>query len=183
MHLRNRITAGFSTCMRKKLKVTNGWQTGDKGDKRVTKLQPLTYPLSCVIRNLLTYPLYCVIRNIVRIPFLCYQKRGSGVRAITEEHCQQLTNYHPRSHVSYNTRKWIRQKVSKLQPLQPFCNLCNPFATRLQPFKKHLNKSKTLIQCGFTACMFYLCNLCNLFSRVLVYREKFFYFLFSQHNP
>ena len=62
MHLRNRITAGFSALVHKKLKVANGLQTGCKGCKKSCK--------GC---------------NIVRIPFLCYTKQGSGERVTTKE--------------------------------------------------------------------------------------------------
>ena len=54
MHLRNRITAGFSALVHKKLKVANWWQTGGKGGKKSCK--------GC---------------NIVRIPFLCYTNRDN----------------------------------------------------------------------------------------------------------
>ena len=80
--------------------------------------------------------------------------------------------------MTYNTRKGIRQRVATFFAtfatcLQPVCNLS----------KTHINKPKTLIPCGFTACIFYVCNLCNLFSMVLVYIENFFYFFIFQHNP
>lgn len=51
MHLRNRITAGFSALVHKKLKVANGLQTGCKGCKKVAKVAILSGFLSCVIRT------------------------------------------------------------------------------------------------------------------------------------
>ena len=148
MYLRNRITAGFSALVHNKTKVANGLQTGCKGCKKGCK--------GC---------------HMVRIPFLRYPKQGSGERATTVDGVNR-----PRSPVSDNTRKGIRQKVAKLQPLQPVCNLfatfqkthrqaVNPYTMRV--YGVHINN----------------CNLCNLFSRVLVYREIFFYFFIFQHNP
>ena len=119
--------------------------------------------------------------HIVRIPFLCYRKQGSGERAITEE--QQKGNLstvddvnHQRAHVFYNTRKGIRQKVAKLQPLQPKSNL---FAT----FQKQHQQAENPYTTRVYSVHIYICNLCNLFSRVLVYRENFFLFFIFQHNP
>ena len=68
MHLRNRITAGFSALVHKKLKVANGLKTGCKGCKKSCK--------GC---------------NIVRIPFLCYTKQGSGERVTTKEQKKKET--------------------------------------------------------------------------------------------
>ena len=82
----------------------------------------------------------------------------------------------PRSPVSYNTRKGIRQKVAILQPLQP---ICNPFAT----FQKTPQQAVNPYTMRVYSVQIYTCNLCNLFSRVLVYRENFFYFFIFQHNP
>ena len=118
--------------------------------------------LSCIIGN-----------NMVRIPFLCYKKQGSGERAILST-VDDVQN--PRSQVSYNTRKVISQKVAKLQPLQP---VCNQFAT--------FQKTRQQVENPYTMRVYivhiYICNLCNLFSRVLVYRENFFYFLFFHTTP
>ena len=111
--------------------------------------------------------------NIVRIPFLCYTKQGSGERAILST-VDEVQN--PRSPVSYNTRKVIRQKVAKLQPLQP---ACNPFAT----FQKIRQQAENPYTMRVYSVYIYICNLCNLFSRVLVYRENFFYFLFFNTTP
>ena len=83
---------------------------------------------------------------------------------------------HPRSPVSDNTRKVIRKKVAILQPLQPICNL---FAT----FQKHHQQAENPYTTRVYSVHIYICNLCNLFSRVLVYRENFFYFLFFHTTP
>ncbi len=105
-----------------------------------------------------------------------------------------MTYKNPRSTVSYNTRKVIRQKVAKvstlsgflycvirqkvakLQPLQP---TCNPFAT-FQKIRQQVENPYTM---RVYSVYIYICNLCNLFSRVLVYRENFFYFLFFNTTP
>ena len=142
MHLRNRITAGFSALVHKKLKVANGLQTGCKGCKKSCK--------GC---------------NIVRIPFLCYTKQGSGERVTTKE--QKKGNlYHIRADLStvddvhlrwyfsyflyYTTSAVICQQLMAYTLTVPlfhltqergyvkrlqFCHLCHLFATYLPPFK------------------------------------------------
>ena len=71
----------------------------------------------------------------------------------------------------------ITQERGYVKRLQN-CNLCNLFATPKQPFKKHLNKSKTLIQCGFTACIFTFATFATYFRGSLYIEKTFFIFYF-----
>ena len=87
--------------------------------------------------------------------------------------CQQLMTY--KIHVPLFRITQERGYVKRLQ----FCNLCNLQATYLQPFKKHINKSKTLIPCGFTACIFTFATFATYFRWSLYIEKTFFIFYFS----
>ena len=72
----------------------------------------------------------------------------------------------------------ITQERGYVKRLQ-ICNLCNLLATHLQPFKKYVNKPKTLIQCGFTACIFTFATFATYFRGSLCIEKTFFIFYFS----
>ena len=87
--------------------------------------------------------------------------------------CQQLMTYTLPAPLFPITQE--REYIKRLQ----FCNLCNLFATRLQPFKKHLNKPETLTPYGFTVCIFTFATFATYFRGSLYIEKTFFIFYFS----
>ena len=151
-------------------------QPGCKGCKKVAKVATLSGFLSCVIGN-----------RGAGNAWQAWQQRNKKKE-------QLMTYKNPRSPILYNTRKVIRQKVAnRLQRLPhcqdsflvlyvkrlQICNLCNLLATHLQPFKKYVNKPKTLIPCGFTACIFTFATFATYFRGSLYIEKTFFIFYFS----